>query len=184
MAADGKVAERSFTDGEITQWLGYSAQDMWVAFMPELPTRDQFYYSKEIGKFISKRVEDKQAELYEGTPETLAYLKEKGYKLLYLSNCGPEYMNLHARCFGLKDYFDHMYCSGDYGHKPKYEIFNEIEKAYPGEYLMVGDRFHDMEIAKFHKVYTAGCQYGFGTDEELSDADILLKDIRDLQKIL
>ena len=49
---------------------------------------------------------------------------------------------------------------------------------------MVGDRFHDMEVARYHKVYTAGCAYGFGTKEEIAAADIILEDIRDLQKLL
>ena len=82
------------------------------------------------------------------------------------------------------DYFEHMYCSGDYDNKPKYEIFNIIKEQYPGEYLMVGDRFHDMEIAKYHKIYTAGCAYGFGSAWEIEQADVILNDIRDLMKIL
>ena len=59
-----------------------------------------------------------------------------------------------------------------------------IKEKYPSEYLMVGDRFHDMEVARYHKVYTAGCVYGFGSREEIGMADVLLEDIRDLQKIL
>ena len=49
---------------------------------------------------------------------------------------------------------------------------------------MVGDRFHDMEIAKYHKIYTAGCSYGFGRQHEIEHADVILNDIRDLQKLL
>ena len=132
MVADGAAPERSFEDSEITQWLGYSAQEMWQNFMPELPEEVQMCYSKRIGQFMFDRVKQKKAVLYEGAAETLNYLKEKGYQLIYLSNCGAEYM----------------------------------------------------EIARYHKVYTAGCLYGFGSREELKDADVLLEDIRDLQKIL
>lgn len=184
MVADGVAPERNFADEEITRWLGYSAQEMWKTFMPELPEAQQMFYSKKIGQFMFDRVRNKEAVLYEGALETLAYLKQKGYHVVYLSNCGPEYMAIHDACFGLKDYFDHMYCSGDYDFKPKYEIFNVVKECYPGEYLMVGDRFHDMEISKYHKIFTAGCLYGFGSREELKDADVLLEDIRDLQKIL
>ena len=184
MVADGAAPERSFEDSEITQWLGYSAQEMWQNFMPELPEEVQMCYSKRIGQFMFDRVKQKKAVLYEGAAETLNYLKEKGYQLIYLSNCGAEYMKIHTECFGLKNYFSQMYCSGDYDFQPKYEIFNVIREACPGEYLVVGDRFHDMEIARYHKVYTAGCLYGFGSREELKDADVLLDDIRDLQKIL
>ena len=184
MVKEGEAPWREFSDEEITKWLGYSAQDMWDAFMPHLSQAKKMRYSSEIGRIMTERIKNKQAVLYDGALETLAYLKGKGYHLLYLSNCGPDYMNMHAECFNLRDYFEHMYCTGDYGFKPKHEIFNVIKEEFPGEYLMVGDRFHDMEVAKYHKVFTAGCAYGFGTMKEIEDADIILNDIRDLKKIL
>ena len=184
MVCDGVVPEREFTDEEITKWLGYSAMDMWQAFMPELSIEDRVYYSKEIGQLMSEKIQNKQAVLYDGALETLAYLKNKGYHVLYLSNCGHMFMSKHEECFNLNHYFDHMYCSGDYDNQPKYEIFNVIKENYPGEYLMVGDRFHDMEIGKYHSIYTAGCAYGFGEAWEIEKADVILQDIRDLMKIL
>lgn len=184
MVYDGVAPAAKFTDEQITKWLGYSAQDMWSTFMPELSVRDQIYYSKEIGQIMTIKIKNKQAVLYDGALETLDYLKNKGYHVLYLSNCGHQFMTMHAECFDLNDYFDHMYCSGDYGNKPKHEIFNVIKENYPGEYLMVGDRFHDMEIAKYHKIYTAGCAYGFGKMSEIEHADVILNDIRELQKLL
>ena len=184
MVYDGVAPKRQFTDDEITICLGYSAQDMWQAFMPELSMRDQMYYSKEIGQIMTLKIKNKQAVLYDGALETLSYLRDKGYHVLYLSNCGHQFMSMHAEVFHLHDYFEHMYCSGDYDNKPKYEIFNIIKEQYPGEYLMVGDRFHDMEIAKYHKIYTVGCSYGFGRQHEIEHADVILNDIRDLQKLL
>lgn len=182
---DAKDApEREFRDDEITKWLGYSVQDMWDSFMPEFSQEKKMFYAGEVGRLMTEKICNKEAVLYDGALETLQYLKDKGYYLLYLSNCGHVYMDMHAECFGLRNYFDHMYCSGDYEQKPKYEIFNVIKETYPSEYLMVGDRFHDMEVARYHKVYTAGCVYGFGTREEIGDADVLLEDIRDLQKLL
>lgn len=184
MVYDGVAPAREFTDDEITKWLGYSAMDMWKAFMPELSVGDREYYSKGIGQIMIKKIQNKQAVLYDGTLETLTYLKNKGYHVLYLSNCDHLYMSFHAKCFDLNHYFDHMYCSGDYDNQPKYEIFNVIKENYPGEYLMVGDRVQDMEIKKYHTIYTAGCSYGFGEAWEIEKADVILNDIRDLMEIL
>lgn len=184
MVMEGDAPAREFSDEEITKWLGFSAQDMWQAFMPELSIRKQLEYSRDIGEIMTWKIKNKQAVLYEGALETLQALKNKGYHLLYLSNCGHEFMRLHAECFDLDQLFEHMYCSGDYQNRPKYEIFNVIKEKYPGEYLMVGDRFHDMEVAKRHNIYSAGCAYGFGTRKEIEDADVILQDIRDLQNIL
>lgn len=184
MVAAKDAPEQEFTDADITKWLGYSVKDMWDTFMPELSSRKKTLYAGEIGRLMTEKIQNKEAVLYEGALETLQYLKGRGYHVLYLSNCGRPYMDMHAECFGLRNYFDYMYCTGDYDQKPKYEIYNVIKEQYPPEYLVVGDRFHDMEVARYHKVYTAGCAYGFGTRKEIEAADIILEDIRDLKKLL
>ena len=96
MVEDGAAPKRDFTDDEITKWLGYSAMDMWQAFMPELSVEDRVYYSKEIGQIMTEKIQNKQAVLYDGALETLAYLKNKGYHVLYLSNCGHLFMSHHG----------------------------------------------------------------------------------------
>ena len=58
MVYDGVAPKRQFTDDEITMWLGYSAQDTWNAFMPELSMRDQMYYSKEIGQIMTIKIKN------------------------------------------------------------------------------------------------------------------------------
>lgn len=184
MVEDGCAPYREFSDSEITVWLGYTAKEMWDRFMPDLADEKKQCYSAEIGRIMTECIRNGEAELYDGAMETLRYLKNQGYYILYLSNCGHDYMNLHAECFGLDEIFDHMYCSGGYGNLPKYEIFQSIQKDFPGPYMMVGDRFHDMEVAEKCGIRSAGCAYGFGTSKELECADVILEDIRDLKKIL
>lgn len=184
MVEAGDAPLRIFEDKEITVWLGYTATEMWDRFMPQLSDEKKAMYSSEIGGIMAEYVHNSDAVLYKGALETLQYLKNKGYTLLYLSNCSNNYMQLHAECFDLNSYFDCMYCSGDYGYKTKYEIFEHIKAEYPGPYMIVGDRFHDMEVAQKHGISSAGCAYGFGEITEIEDADIILEDIRDLMKIL
>ena len=134
MVSAKDAPEREFQDEEITKWLGYSVQDMWDSFMPEFSQEKKMFYAGEVGRFMTEKIRNKEAVLYDGALETLQYLKDKGYHLLYLSNCGRAYMEIHAESFGLKNYFEHMYCSGDYDQKPKYEIFNVIKEEYPSEW--------------------------------------------------
>ena len=113
MVTAGDAPWREFTDPEITKWLGYSVQDMWDSFMPEFSQQKKMFYAGEVGRLMTEKIQNKEAVLYDGALETLRYLKDKGYHLLYLSNCGHAYMEMHAECFGLHNYFEHMYCSGD-----------------------------------------------------------------------
>lgn len=128
MVSAKDAPERKFQDEEITKWLGYSVQDMWDSFMPEFSQEKKMFYAGEVGRLMTEKIRNKEAVLYDGALETLRYFKDKGYHLLYLSNCGRAYMDMHAECFGLRNYFDHMYCTGDYDQKPKYEIFNVIKR--------------------------------------------------------
>jgi phosphoglycolate phosphatase len=179
----GYAAPRDWADAEITKWLGYSSKAMWENFMPDLDEEIRSKASKMIGQILLEKAQTGQAILYEGSLETLQALKEKGYRLVFLSNCSRAYMEAHRESFGLDRYFDGMYCTEDFSFIPKYEIFESINR-FPGGYLIVGDRFQDIEVAEHHPVSTVGCRYGFGFPGELDSADALIDDIRELNDLL
>lgn len=180
----GHADPREWADAEITKWLGYSSKAMWENFMPALDEEIRSTASKMIGQALLEKAQKGQAVLYEGALETLLALKEKGYRLVFLSNCSRAYMEAHRDSFGLDRYFYGMYCTEDFGFIPKYEIFESIRSIFPGGYLIVGDRFQDIEVAEHHPVRTVGCRYGFGFPGELDSADVLIDDIRELNDLL
>ena len=53
---------------------------------------------------------------------------------------------------------------------------------HPGQYIVIGDRFHDIETAVKNGLHSIGCAYGYGSAEELSDADITVNDIAGIPK--
>lgn len=180
----GHAAPRDWADAEITKWLGYSSKAMWENFMPDLDEEIRAHASKMIGQILFEKAQTGQAVLYPGALETLQALKEKGYRLVFLSNCSRAYMEAHRESFNLDRYFDGMYCTEDFDFIPKYEIFESIQAVFPGGYLIVGDRFQDIEVAERHPVRTVGCRYGFGFPGELDSADMLIGDIRELNDLL
>lgn len=56
----------------------------------------------------------------------------------------------------------------------------------PGDCVMVGDRYYDIEAARNNGVATIGVTYGYGTDEELMEAGAiqLAGSIEELREIL
>lgn len=179
-----QAVPRVWKDDEITKWLGYSSKDMWRNFMPNLSLEYQTQASKIIGDTLLEKVVSYEANLYPQALETMEYLKNKGYRLVFLSNCSEDYLNAHRKVFRLSDYFDDLFCTESFGYIPKYAIFDEIRQRYPAEFLIVGDRSHDFEIGLHHQLLTVGCNYGFGTDKELKQADVRIDAIRDLQDLL
>ena len=75
-----------------------------------------------------------------------------------------------------------MVCSEEHDFIPKYEILARIKDRYPSGMAIVGDRKHDLEAGRKNNIYTIGCKYGFASEDELDDADIIINDISDLKK--
>lgn len=176
--------KRRWKDGEISHWLGYSSKDMWDAFMPDLPQKYKDECSQIIGDTMLKLIYEGRAQLYPHAMEVLQELKQSGYRLIFLSNCKRSYMMAHMKYFGLEDYFFSFYCTEDFDFKPKHVIFDTIKKSHAGEFIVIGDRFQDMEMAKMHKLKAIGCLYGYGQPLEFVYTKMLALEIRDILTFL
>lgn len=169
-----------YTDSYMEQYLGMNSKDMWNSFMPDLAPERKEMASKRVGDGMVTQIQGHQAKLYIGAIDALQKLKEDGYTLIFLSNCKRAYMEAHRKEFNLDAYYDGFYCCEDYGFIPKEEIWKDIKKDFPGFHIIVGDRAGDLKIAKIHKLPSIGCAYGFGSEEELSIASSIAKQVQEL----
>ncbi|MDF1617264.1 HAD family hydrolase [Petrocella sp. FN5] len=179
-----QVPPRTWEDQEIVKWLGLSSKEMWEAFMPNLDSGLREQAGSIIGEEMKRLLQNKKAVLYEGALETLEYLKNRGYKLVFLSNCGKAYMDYSRDLFGLDHYFDEMLCAQDYEFIPKYEILSKVMDQWPSEIVVVGDRYKDIEAGKQNNLKTIACLYGYAQGDELKDADYKINHIKELCRLL
>lgn len=180
---ENKLAEsKEWSEEEISYWLGYNSLEMWKTFMPNLPKEIRDKCREIVGNEMKFLIEEGKAVLYEGAIETLDYLKNKGYHLVFISNCRRYYRDSHDRLFGLRNYFEDMVCSEEYDFIPKHEILARIKDHYPKKMAIVGDRKHDIEAGRNNNIYTIGCKYGFASEGELENVDIIINNITELKK--
>ncbi|MBL4935055.1 HAD family hydrolase [Clostridium sp. YIM B02515] len=184
LVEEGYVQQRDWSNSEISYWLGFNPQDMWKRFIPDLSEELRQHCSSIIGEEMKRLIEQGKPVLYEGAIETLNYLKNKGYHLVFISNCKNYYKESHSKLFKLDRYFEALICSDEYNFIPKHEILSIIKNNYPEAMVIVGDRNQDIEAGKKNNIHTIGCSYGFALEKELDDADILIGDIRELVKYL
>ena len=52
--------------------------------------------------------------------------------------------------------------------------------VFIGQFIVIGDRFHDIETATENGLKSIGCGYGYCSEGELSAADIIVDSIRDI----
>lgn len=179
-----KAEPRVWKEEEISKWLGYSSVEMWDSFMKDLDERLKKQASSIIGKEMLNQINLGNAELYTNSLSTLGTLKERGYKLVFLSNCRIDYMNLSRKKFNLDKYFDHMYCAESYNFIPKDEILAHIKGIFPYNQVIVGDRFHDIEAGIRNGIDSIWCEYGFGKDLEAEGSTYRIKDIKEILNYL
>ncbi|MBR3901371.1 MAG: HAD family hydrolase [Ruminococcus sp.] len=182
LADKGYMAEREFTDEEISYWLGFNSTDMWNNFLPDVPADVKENARIFLGQDMGQRVENGEGALYPHAEEILAELKSQGHTLIFLSNCRVKYMERHSRVFGLQRFFDYFYCCEEFDFIPKYQIFRLFSLQHNGEFIVIGDRFHDIETAEKNGLKSIGCGYGYGKKSELSAADIIVDDITEIAK--
>ena len=164
---------RAWEDREVSRWLGIRPGEMWDAFMPALPRDIKDECSRIIGDEMLRLTREGRARLYPQALRTLEQLKRSGHTLIFLSNCKRAYMLAHRECFRLDDYFAAFYCAEDFAGQAKHEIFGRVMKNSTGEFVVIGDRVHDMEIAQIYGLKAIGCGYGYGEPWELAKADFI-----------
>jgi phosphoglycolate phosphatase len=176
--------EREYTDQEVSQYLGMNAPDMWNCFMPQLPQPVKERASAMIGQGMVAEIQAGHAILYPGTAEVLTKLNVQGYEMVILSNCKRDYLEANRRAFGLDRWFQGFYCCQDFDFAPKEEIFPTIFENHPRDFAVIGDRASDFRVAKIHQLSCVGCAYGFGTAQELSQADLIAHRVEELPELI
>jgi len=190
LAAKGLVPLRNLSDEDIAGWLGWSPRDMWNSFAPDLSDEIKQRSIESVGRGMLQGIVAGNSMLYPGTLDVLAELHDDGHTLIFLSNCRHDYMEAHRANFALDRFFSGFYCSEDYGQIPKPRIFEHIRDDFGGggtgvnEFVAIGDRFHDMELAFEHGLRSIGCLYGYGDPVELKDATATVERITDIPAVL
>ena len=129
---------------------------------------------------------------YPGVEELLKRLKEKGY-LLCVASSKPDHMvHIVLEHFHLEQYFDVIW--GSDINRPKMTKAQVIElvleelgyKEQKEKAVMVGDRSHDVEGANQVGISCIGVTYGYGNQEELTQAGAwkIAETVEEIEEIL
>ena len=83
---NGYMAEKEFSDKEISYWLGFNSTDMWSRFLPDAAPEIREKARVMLGEDMGARIEKGEGALFPHTEEVLADLKRSGHTLIFLSN--------------------------------------------------------------------------------------------------
>lgn len=125
-------------------------------------------------------------ELYDGIDNLLKTLQEKGHKI-FLATSKPEiYAKQILEHFKIDKYFTDAVGSllnGDRVEKGEV-IAYLLKKHNITDAIMIGDRCFDIAGAKENGIKSIGVLYGYGTEDELKDADFIVSSVTELKNLL
>lgn len=134
--------------------------------------------TKKAIDFYRERFKEKgmyENELYSGIPLLLHSLKEKGSTLVVATSKPTVFAEQILRHFEIDHYFDLIVGSNLDGTRlSKAEIIQYILDAYKQydreDFIMIGDREHDIEGANHNGIDSIGVMFGYGSYEELQNS--------------
>jgi phosphoglycolate phosphatase len=127
-------------------------------------------------------------ELYPGTAEGIEHLAGSGHRLFVATTKAEVYARRIIEHFQLGHHFVEVYgaaLSGAGSHKSELLARLVMEHGIePVESVMIGDRGSDVSGARVNGLRTVGVLWGYGTAEELADADLQVETWDELLRAL
>lgn len=102
--------------------------------------------------------------LFEGVPELLRQLAERGYRLAICSNGSREYVETALTVTNVRSYFSRLACAGEYYGKTA-AVAAIIAEWNCELAIVIGDRVHDMIAAGENGIPFIAAAYGYGEAE-------------------
>ncbi|MFB5249513.1 HAD family hydrolase [Bacillus mycoides] len=182
-----KIGIEEVNISELDSFIGPPIQQSFVDRynMNEIEVERAVFYFREYLK-RSGLLENK---VYDGIPILLQELKDAGNRLFVATSKPTVFAKQVIEHFQLTSFFEEIVGSNLDGTRIKKEeiiahILQTNEELQKEEMVMIGDRKHDVIGANSNGIASIGVLYGYGNENELSDAGAshIVKDVEELQR--
>ncbi len=117
----------------------------------------------------------KKGRLYDGVERVLEELKENTFRIILCTNGRRRYVYAVLEGMEILPFFDFVRYRRD-GDTGKEAMVGEIVRAFPAPAAaVIGDRHDDIAAAKTNGLHSIGVAYGFGSEEEIRSADVIVR---------
>ncbi|MBJ8006720.1 MULTISPECIES: HAD family hydrolase [Bacillus cereus group] len=181
-----KIGIEEVNISELDSFIGPPIQQSFVDRynMNEIEVERAVFYFREYLK-QSGLLENK---VYDGIGALLQELKDSGNRLFVATSKPTVFARQVIEHFQLTSFFEEIVGSNLDGTRIKKEeiiahILQKNEELQKEEIVMIGDRKHDVIGANSNGIASIGVLYGYGNENELSDAGAshIVKDVEELQ---
>ena len=146
----------------VCRYMGLTNEELAGIFFPDLPFERAFALMGESCALENEWLPVRGGTLWPGVPETLARLREDGYRLFVVSNAQDGYVEAFLTAHRLWDVFEDRESSGRTGRGKAENILDVIRRRDLRAPCYVGDTVSDRDGARGAGIPFVYCRYGFG----------------------
>lgn len=168
---------------ELSALVGLPSLEYFAGLLPPARRADAAALRALVSRHEREHLAAGRGRLFDGVWEMLLTLRERGFRLGLVSNCGQNYFDANLEHLRLREVMEVAFCLD---HLPSKTENVRAALAHLGcrDGVMVGDRRADVEAGRANGLRTVGCTYGFGPREELAEADFHIDAPRELPTVL
>lgn len=164
--------------------MGVPLPKVWETLLPNHSNEvreqtDAYFLERLVGNIKSGK-----GALYPNVKEVFSYLKENDCSIYIASNGLTEYLDAIVSFYHLDHWVTETFSIEQIDSLNKSDLVHRILKKYEiTNGAVVGDRLSDIKAAKDNGLVSVGCNFDFAREDELSQADMVINDLMELQTI-
>ncbi|SFJ91519.1 adenosylhomocysteine nucleosidase [Halobacillus dabanensis] len=165
--------------------MGVPLPTVWDTLLPHHSEDIREHANSYFLKRLIANIREGKGALYPHVKEVFCDLKEKGCSIYIASNGLTEYLKAIIDHYQLNHWVTETFSIEQIQSLDKADLVGSIlEKYRMDKAVVVGDRLSDIQAAKNNGLISVGCHFDFAKEEELSEADLIIHDLRELKTIL
>ncbi|MBA2176103.1 HAD hydrolase-like protein [Halobacillus locisalis] len=165
--------------------MGVPLPEVWKTLLPdhtqEARTRTDAYFLDR----LVLNIEAGKGALYPGVEEVFRHLKGDGSSIYIASNGLKKYLSAIVDYYDLDQWVTETFSIEQIESLDKSDLVQQIvEKHQISQGAVVGDRISDIRAAKDNGLVSVGCDFDFAKEEEMAQADYVIKDLYELKSVI
>ncbi|MDV2682757.1 HAD hydrolase-like protein [Alkalihalophilus lindianensis] len=165
--------------------MGVPLPKVWETLLPHHSIEDREHTD---GYFLERLVDNirrGKGALYPNVEEVFSFLKENNCSIYIASNGLTDYLVAIVGYYHLDNWVTETFSIQQIETLNKSDLVQSIIRKYGlTNAAVVGDRLSDIQAAKDNGLLSIGCHFGFAREDELSQADFVIDDLKELKAIL
>lgn len=165
--------------------MGVPLPKVWETLLPDHSIEERDQTDAYFLERLIENINSGKGDLYPNVKEIFNYLKGNDISIYIASNGLTEYLKAIVHYYQLDEWVTETFSIQQIESLNKSDLVKHIIKKYGiTNGAVVGDRLSDIKAAKDNGLVSIGCNFDFAREDELSQADIVIDDLTELQTIV